>query len=129
MTGSHRDGWRGHAMCAEAWTDVDFFAADDAEIAAAIDVCSICPVRRVCLDDVLRFEQRAGYSNGVFGGLSSVDRDDLLKGLADPIDVLIAGNPQLSLRRLADVVEAELGRRVAPSTISRRRQRRVGRAA
>jgi WhiB family redox-sensing transcriptional regulator len=63
------EDWRAAAACAEgnAWL---FFASSTADAAA---ICQRCPVRAECLYDALE----VGAPNGVWGGLTREERDDL----------------------------------------------------
>lgn len=121
--------WRARAACGCGSTGADFFATDHRGTLEAIAICDTCPVRDACLEEALRVELLAGQSHGVFGGYTSINRRRLLKKAQDPIDTFIASHPNVSVRHLSILIEAQFGRRLAPSTITRRRQNGARRAA
>lgn len=67
--------WRDDAACLDA-LDVDFFPAASGDFEAAREVCRLCPVHAVCLDDVMTDEGslHAAARFGMRGGLSPSER-------------------------------------------------------
>lgn len=62
-------------------SDVDpewFFSEDLDEIKLAQSICSNCPIRLECLDWAIGFEMEERYVWGVYGGLTSWERLDIL---------------------------------------------------
>ncbi|MFD6294552.1 WhiB family transcriptional regulator [Streptomyces sp. NPDC060235] len=68
--------WQERAAC-RAYGSGDFFSDSQIRIRQAKRVCSVCPVRRQCLDMALRAEDQSRY--GVFGGLTAAERQQLVK--------------------------------------------------
>lgn len=61
--------WSDRAECAGVDPDL-FFPERGASLAAARQVCAVCPVRRECLQYALD----AGEMHGIWGGLSEKER-------------------------------------------------------
>lgn len=68
--------WQERAAC-RAYGSGDFFSDSRIRINQAKRVCSVCPVRRQCLEMALRAEHQSRY--GVFGGLTGAERQQLVK--------------------------------------------------
>ena len=71
-------GWRESAACRDMDTAV-FFPATDEEAAPAKAICAICPVRDECLEFALLTRQ----DDGVWGGLTEVERRRLVRRRRD----------------------------------------------
>jgi hypothetical protein len=77
--------WREWAICASTDPEL-FFPLDDGpdglealvRVAAAKRVCAVCPVRDVCLADVMAWEDPARRW-GVVGGASAGERSELFE--------------------------------------------------
>lgn len=50
----------------------------------AIELCADCPVKNLCLSEVLRLPGGSERGAGVFGGLTAIERRDLME-LEDPL--------------------------------------------
>ena len=70
--------WRNEAACAEIGAEVFYpESSHAADAVAAKRVCTGCPVRAVCLADVLGWET-TGRRYGVVGGLTPTERNRLV---------------------------------------------------
>jgi WhiB family redox-sensing transcriptional regulator len=67
--------WRDAAACARLATGTNFFPERGESAAAAKAVCATCAVRHQCLEFALRINE----SCGVWGGLSGLERRQLLR--------------------------------------------------
>lgn len=66
--------WTARALCSRADPDLWFPGEEDHELAAAaIEVCSRCPVRADCLAHALAIGER----HGIWGGLTPTQRHHL----------------------------------------------------
>jgi hypothetical protein len=79
-------GWRERAVCREVDPELFYPVGVGAQVAEqtqrARQVCAGCPVRRVCLADVMASED-PGLRWGVAGGLSAVERVALFTARRD----------------------------------------------
>ncbi len=73
-TGNQRDEWMSDAACAETAPDM-FFPDKGGSTREVKRVCAVCPVVAECLE----FAMRNGYYDGVYGGLSGLERRQLRK--------------------------------------------------
>ncbi|WP_433782109.1 WhiB family transcriptional regulator [Actinomycetospora sp. CA-101289] len=76
--GASVPAWHDDAACASRpralfFPDTDGARPRAATVRAAKDVCRRCPVRAVCLEDVMTYESPA-HRHGVVGGLSAAER-------------------------------------------------------
>lgn len=77
FTARRDEGWRGRAAC--AGSDPELFYPEGAgpvvreQIEAAKRICAGCPVRELCLAEVMGSED-PGLRWGVVGGLSAAER-------------------------------------------------------
>jgi len=75
-------GWRDQAACSgtnpEVFYPVESGLRIHAEIAAAKQVCAGCPVRELCLADVMAWEDPS-LRWGVAGGASAGERSELFE--------------------------------------------------
>lgn len=78
--GASVPSWHEEAACAGRsrlfLPEADGDRLGEDAVRAAKRVCSRCPVRSACLDDVMAHESRV-YRHGVVGGLSAVERRHL----------------------------------------------------
>ncbi|MBN9109614.1 MAG: WhiB family transcriptional regulator [Pseudonocardia sp.] len=89
MTGPDRDGWRDRAACARPGVDPEAFYPLDLDpggpaVMAARRVCGACPVRALCLLDVMASEDPARRW-GVIAGLTPDERTDLHRDQLIPL--------------------------------------------
>lgn len=78
MSGEDSDEkWRRDALCSQSDPDA-FFPEKGGSTADAKKVCAQCGVRAQCLDYALRADERFG----VWGGLSTTERDNFIKSAA-----------------------------------------------
>lgn len=68
----HREDWQDEAACRQVGTDLFFPASGDTS-ARAKAICKDCPVRVKCLEYALR----TGQTYGVWGGLTTQERNQL----------------------------------------------------
>ena len=66
--------WFADAVCRGESTDV-FFPVSEAHADAAKQICASCPVREACLE----FAVEARPADGVWGGLTPIERHRLLR--------------------------------------------------
>jgi hypothetical protein len=69
----------GTALCCKL-KDVNpewFFSEDEEEIEIAQTICSFCPIKKECLEWANLFEKDEKYRWGVYGGLTSLERQML----------------------------------------------------
>lgn len=52
-----------------------FYSEEEADIAAAKDICSACDIRAMCLETALAFKE----PEGVWGGMSPMERRSILR--------------------------------------------------
>lgn len=69
--------WTDHALCAQVGGDV-WFPEVGERTGPAKAICRRCPVRRPCL----LFALATGQNHGIWGGLSTQERDKLRIGRA-----------------------------------------------
>lgn len=80
------DSWVEEALCSEIDPELFFPAtkggnsAHDLQFNAARSICQQCPVIEICLQAAMKFEEgTTHYSRyGMFGGLTPVERSDLV---------------------------------------------------
>ena len=71
--------WRAHAACADHYPDLWFPERGEWDIAkAARRICHTCPVRRECVDQAFRTDERFG----IWGGLTPYQRTTIRGRLA-----------------------------------------------
>lgn len=81
MTGhANRQSWALRAICRGYSLEV-FFSESVSGIRHAKQICGVCPVRKECLDEVLRAEDGSRY--GVYGGMSASERTQLVKSMTE----------------------------------------------
>ena len=109
MSGEDHGGqWRRDALCAQ--TDPDaFFPEKGGSTADAKKVCAQCEVRAQCLDYALSADERFG----VWGGLSTAERDRLVKNTPAH-----SGASQPRKRERDVLIVAMAGRGMHPRTIA-----------
>lgn len=61
------DNWTTEAAC--AGTEVDFYATTESEVEKALEICSSCPVRKICMQEALDRSERFG----VWGGATATE--------------------------------------------------------
>lgn len=73
----YREGeeWRKDAACQGVNTQVFFESGRHADKSKAREICSTCPVRKVCLD----YSIANGYEGGIWGGLDEEERRRIAK--------------------------------------------------
>lgn len=110
MSGEDPDEkWRRDALCAE--TDPDaFFPEKGGNTTDAKKVCAQCGVRAQCLDYALSADERFG----IWGGLSTAERDRLIK--TSPVEHRSAAQAQKQERDT--LIVAMAGRGFDPRTIA-----------
>lgn len=64
--------WQEEALCAQTGGDF-FFPEPGSSVREAKRICSLCPIRSLCLDFALEHDERFG----VWGGLSEKERLEL----------------------------------------------------
>lgn len=87
--------WRAHARCSTADPDLFFPAptASAAQVAEAKRFCASCPVKRACLEDAIRHNER----EAICGGLTAQERDQMLR----PGEPPVARRGRMSAREMA----------------------------
>lgn len=75
--------WRDRAECLGAgahifFPDIEKGERGDHVWEQARSICSVCPVTRECLSYALPFEEVTGRRDGMFGGLTPKERDQLV---------------------------------------------------
>jgi len=73
---THDENGKIIAICATPWIDPEIFF-NPLTVQKAIEICDQCPVKRLCFEESI--ENREPH--GVWGGVSEVDRQKILKRL------------------------------------------------
>jgi WhiB family transcriptional regulator, redox-sensing transcriptional regulator len=80
------EDWRDNAACADPSVDADLFFPErgtpsyEGNVAAALLLCSSCPVRVECLEDALKDPEL----EGVWGGYTVEERDQINRRNSHP---------------------------------------------
>jgi WhiB family redox-sensing transcriptional regulator len=73
-------GWMAFAVCDESSADL-FFPEPGGQVKSAKAICRTCPVATECREYQLAYERThpmANHLQGVFGGMSARERQDIL---------------------------------------------------
>ncbi len=68
--------WRKRAACRGLDAEIFYPATDDeADTAAAKEICGVCPVREACLEHALAYRER----EGIWGGMTERERRRIIR--------------------------------------------------
>lgn len=98
MTPPVREKWQDHAACASEDPEI-FFPGLGGKSTKAKDICRGCDVRLECLRYVLKAEEGQSHREGVYAGLSGLERKRLIKFMRE--------NPSKTLEEAYDAITSK----------------------
>lgn len=104
MTPPIREEWQDKAACAGRDREM-FFPGVGGSTLEAKAICAGCDVRFECLEYALKGENNANKREGIFGGLSGLERKRLVK--------LMQNTPSMTLEDAYDVITSSRVKKVS----------------